>query len=93
MIDFGSQGVPKWESYGCHSGIFEHFFQEALNSSLQLQKFKKSNFQTFHNYSTSLPDINMKIFTLFVFATKMLSEEFEQYLLRNADSGHFSILI
>ena len=69
------------------------FFQEALNSSLRLQKFKKSNFQTFHNYSTSLPDNKMKLSILFVFATKILSEEFEQYLLRNADSGHLSILI
>ena len=47
MIDFGSQGVPKWESDGCHSGIFEHFFQEALNLSLRLQKLKKSNFKLF----------------------------------------------
>ena len=93
MIDFGFQGVPKWESDGCHSGIFGHFFQEALNLSLRLQKLKKYNFQIFHIYSTSLPDINMKLSTLFVFATKILSREFEQYLLRNADSGHFSVLI
>ena len=25
-IDFGSQGVPEWESDGCHFGIFERFF-------------------------------------------------------------------
>ena len=92
-IDFGSQGVPEWESDGCHFGIIERFFQEALNLSLYLQKLKKYSFQTFHKYSTSLPDINMKLSTLIVFTTKILSGEFEQYILRNADSGHFSVLI
>ena len=47
MIDYGSQGVPEWESDGCHSGIFEHFFSGGLEYIAMIAKITKillSNF-------------------------------------------------
>ena len=71
MIDFYSQDVYESKSSECHSGIFEQFLVEAFKCSLQLQKRKNSENQTFLLCSLIRPDIITKLSTPFTITLKM----------------------